>query len=379
MSLMKKRMIWMFLGVGLLFGGLLGYQAFSAHMMKAQLASNMRPPATVTAMPATYQDWQPSLHAIGSLRAVHGVDISTEVAGQVSHVYVHSGQMVRRGDLLVELNHTDEDARLRALQADARLAEISYRRDKAQLAARAISQARFDASAATYQHSRAAVSEQRALIAKKRITAPFAGRLGIVALNPGQYLNPADTVTTLQDTTALFVDFHLPQKDINGIAVGQRIRVRSDAWPGRGFAGVITAISAAVDPATRNVRIEGRIENSDGLLYPGMFVSLVVEHGEKQRYLTLPQTALAYNAYGVTVFIAVKAAAEKGRGALPVARQVFVKTGPRRGDQVAILSGIKAGDMIVTSGQMKLKNGTPLVIDNHVRPANDPAPTPRER
>ncbi len=379
MSLMKKRMLWMLLGVGLLFGSLAGYQAFSTHMMKKYLASNARPPATVTAMRASYQDWQPSLHAIGSLRAVHGVDISTEVEGQVSRVHVRSGEVVKKGALLVELRHADMAARLSALRADARLAELSYRRDKAQLAARAISQAQFDASAAAIQRSRAAVAEQQALIAKRRITAPFAGRIGIVAVNPGQHLKPGDVIATLQDTKALFVDFHLPQRDVGGIAVGQRIRLRSDARPHRSFTGVISAINPAVDRTTRNVRIEGRIENSEGLLYPGMFVSMDVERGASRRYLTVPQTAIAYNAYGATVFLAVKASSDAGGKETLVARQEFVRTGPTRGDQVAILSGIREGDLIVTSGQMKLKNGTPLVIDNRVQPANDPVPTPQER
>jgi len=351
---------------------------FSAHMMKKYLASNARPPATVTAMQVAYQDWQPKLRSIGSLRAVQGVNISSEVAGQVTRVHVHSGQPVKKGALLVELSHTDDAAQLRSLQADARLADLSYKRDKAQLAAKAISQANFDASSATLERSRAAVAQQKAVIAKKRITAPFAGRMGIISLNPGQYLNPADIITTLQNTEVLFVDFHLPQKNIGKLSSGQRLRIRTDAWPDHVFEGRISAINAAVDPATRNVRIEGRIENSGGLLYPGMFTSVEVDRGEKQRYLTLPQTAISYNAYGATVFIASKASESTKEKPVLVAQQEFIKTGPTRGDQVAILSGIREGDQVVTSGQMKLKNGTPLIIDDRVRPANEMAPAPQE-
>jgi len=376
---MKKRMIIMLIAVGLLFVALEGYHMFGTYMMKKSLAANARPPATVTAIRASYQDWQPSLHAIGTLRAARGVDISSEVEGQVSRVFVHSGQKVGPGDVLVELRHEDDLARLRALKADARLAELRFRRDKAQLAARAVSQAQLDASAAEFRRSQAAVDEQQAMIAKKRIVAPFAGHIGIVAVNPGQHLRPGDVITTLQDTTALLVDFHLPQRDVGNIAVGQRIRVHSDAWPQHPFTGVVSAINPAVDRTTRNVRIEGRIGNSEGLLYPGMFVSLDVERGTSRRYLTVPQTAIAYNAYGATVFLAVKASSDAGGRGVLVARQEFVRTGPTRGDQVAILSGIREGDLIVTSGQMKLKNGTPLVIDNRVQPANDPVPTPQER
>ncbi|MDX8391684.1 MAG: efflux RND transporter periplasmic adaptor subunit [Mariprofundaceae bacterium] len=377
---MRKRMIWMLIAVGLLFGALFGYHMFGTYMMNKYLASNASPPATVTAMAAVYEEWQPMLHAIGSLRAVQGVNISAEVAGQVAGVHVHSGQQVKKGDLLVELNHRDDDAQLTALIADAKLSEISYKRDKAQLAARAISQATFDATSAKFVRSKAAVDQQKALIAKKRISAPFDGRIGIVAVNRGQYLNPADIIGSLQNTAALFVDFYLPQKDVGVLHVGQKFRLSSDAWPDRIFSGEISAVNVTVDVKTRNVRIEGRIDNPEARLFPGMFVSLAVDRGGKQRHLTLPQTAIAYNAYGATVFkaIAEKTAANSKAKAHLIAQQEFVTTGPTRGDQVAILSGVGEGDQIVTSGQMKLKNGTPLIIDNSIQPTNASAPAPQE-
>ncbi|MDQ6997049.1 MAG: efflux RND transporter periplasmic adaptor subunit [Mariprofundus sp.] len=378
-SKMIKRMIWMVLGVGLLFAALFGYHLFGNYMMQKYLSANARPSATVTAMQVRYQDWQPQRKAVGSLRAVQGVNISAEVSGQVSRVHVHSGQIVKKGEVLLELNHADDIASLHALQADAKLAEISFRRDKAQLAARAISHAVFDVSSATLKRTRAAVARQQALIAKKRIVAPFAGHIGIVTINPGQYLNPADEITTLQNIDALFVDFFLPQKDLGGLAVGQSLSVRSDAWPGEVFSGRISAINSVVDTATRNVRIEGRIDQPQGKLAPGMFVKLSVMNGQSKRYLSLPQTAISYNAYGATVFLARKS--KQSTAAKPVleAQQEFVKTGPVRGDQVAVVSGVHKGDLVVTSGLMKLKNGTPLIIDNTVQPANDAAPTPQEQ
>ncbi len=384
MTTMKKRMLVMLIAVGVVFGGIVGYQAFNAYMMQQYFSANAQPPATVTAMQANFQPWQPILRAVGSLRAVQGVQISSEVAGMVSVVHVHSGQRVKAGDMLIELNHADDVAELRSLQADATLAKLNFKRDAGQFAAQAVSQAQFDSSKAALARSLAAVARQKALIAKKRIRAPFAGRLGIVALNPGQYVNPADAITTLQNSDALFVDFYLPQKDIGAVAKAQTIRVVSDAWPGKQFTGKITAISSVVDSSTRNVRIEGRIDNRDGRLYPGMFASVEVESGKAKHYLTLPQTAIAYNAYGATVFIAKRqAAAAKGAVAgekVPLlAQQSFVKLGPTRGDQVAILSGVEEGDWLVTSGQMKLKNGTPLVIDNRVQPANEISPAPQER
>ncbi|MDQ6972301.1 MAG: efflux RND transporter periplasmic adaptor subunit [Mariprofundaceae bacterium] len=375
---MRKRMIWMLLGVGLFFGALFAYQMFGAYMMKKYLASNGRPPATVTAMTVDMQEWQANVRAIGSLRAVQGVNISPEVAGQVVRVAVSSGQRVKQDQLLLELNHADDDAQLASFEADAVLAGIQFERDKAQLAARATSQAVFDASRAALARATAAVSRQKALIAKKRIRAPFAGRLGIMSVNPGQYLHAADVVSSLQNSASLFVDFSLPQKAVGGIKSGQLMHVHSDAWPGQVFEGRITAVNAEVDAATRNVRIEGRIENPGSQLTPGMFVSLTVQRGQVETYLTLPQTAVSYNAYGATVFIAEKASGSTDAKPVLVAQQEFVKLGPTRGDQVAVLSGIKAGDMIVTSGLMKLKNGTPLIIDNHIQPANDVAPQPQE-
>ena len=297
-------------------------------------------------------------------------------------MHVHSGQQVKTGDVLLELNHADELARLQALQADAKLAEISFKRDKAQLAARAISRAVFDSSSASLKRTRAAVLQQQALIAKKIIKAPFAGHLGIVSVNPGQYLNPADVVTTLQNTDALFVDFFMPQKELGGLSIGQTLTLHSDAWPGLHFDGRISAINSAVDAATRNVRIEGRIDQRidqpQGKLHPGMFVKLTVARGAVQRQLTLPQTAISYNTYGATVFIARKSKQGDAKKPQLEAQQEFVTLGDTRGDQVAILSGLKQGDLVVTSGLMKLKNGTPLKINNKVQPANEVAPAPQE-
>ncbi len=380
---MVKRMIWMVFGVGLLFAAIFGYHMFGNYMMKKYLASQGHPPATVTAMTVDYEQWQPQLSAVGSLRAVQGVNISAEVGGQVARVHVHSGQQVKKGDLLLELSHADELARLHALQADAKLAEISFKRDKAQLTAKAISRAVFDTSSASLKRTQAAVLQQQALIAKKMIKAPFAGHLGIVSVNPGQYLNPADVITTLQNTGALFVDFFLPQKELGGLTIGQTLTVRSDAWPELRFNGRISAINSAVDAATRNVRIEGRIDQHidqpQRKLHPGMFVKLTVAKGSEQRYLTLPQTAISYNTYGATVFIARKSKQGDAKNPALEAQQEFVSLGDTRGDQVAILSGLKQGDQVVTSGLMKLTNGTPLIINNKVQPANDVAPAPQEQ
>jgi membrane fusion protein (multidrug efflux system) len=244
----------------------------------------------------------------------------------------------------------------------------------------AISQSDYDTAKADLEEAKANVDMQTALLAKKTIRAPFSGTLGITTMNPGEYINAGETLVTLQQLDPIFLDFDLPQQSLSVVRTGQKVTARLDAYPNRTFEGSITAINPKVDTDTRNVRIEARISNPEHSLVPGMYTRVQVAAGSTQRYLTLPQTAVTFNPYGSTVFLVEKKPAAKA-GGKPVleAKQTFVTTGPTRGDQVAVLKGIKQGDIVVTSGQLKLKNGTPLVIDNSVQPANNPNPTPQEQ
>lgn len=375
---MTKRMIVMLLAVGLLFGGIFGYKAFVAWQMKKSLGAAQLPPVTVTAMKAQVLAWQPQLRAVGSLRAVRGVDVTTELAGLVREVRFRSGDNAGSGQLLVQLNADADVALLHSLEAAADLAATVYARDERQYAVQGVSRATLDADAADLKVKRAQVAQQRALVEKKAIRAPFAGRLGITTVNPGQYLNPGDKIVTLQALDILYGDFYLPQQELSRLALGQGVLITTDAFPGRTFPGRITAINPQVDQATRNVQVEATIANPRQTLVPGMYASFAVRAGTVQRYLTLPQTAVAFNPYGDTVFLVETA----GRGAdgkpRLVVRQTFVTVGPTRGDQVAILTGVKAGDLVVTSGQLKLKNDTPVVVDNRVRPTDEAAPRPAD-
>lgn len=391
---MTKRMFIM-LGCVLLLVAVLAF-GFYLHV-RGLIASAPKPtPQTVSTVKAQMLEWQPQLNGVGTLVAVRGVDVTTEIAGLVRSINFKSGQEVKAGDLLVQLNADADLAQLNALQAAADLSATTLKRDQAQLAAQAVSQALVDNDLADLRSKRALVAQQAALVAKKTIRAPFAGRLGITTVNPGQYLNPGDRIVTLQTIDPIYVDFSLPQSQIGGLAVGQVVNVVTDAFAGELFPGKITAISPKVDPATRNVLIEATIANPQRRLLPGMFARANVDVGEKARYLTLPQTAITYNPYGSTVFVvkpageaqpapdgkaakAVPAKAEAPAASGPVAQQVFVVTGQTRGDQVAILKGIEEGQEIVTSGQLKLKNGTAVAVDNTVQPANSPNPTPQER
>jgi len=375
---MAKRMIIMLLIVGLLIGGIFGYKIFQGRMMK-KLMSIQPPPATVTAIKVEYQPWQPQLKAVGSLRAVRGVDVTCEIAGLVRSLHFKSGDDVKEGQLLVELNADADRAQLQSLEAAAGLAQTTYERDKKQFEVQAVSQATLDTEAADLKSKRAQVDEQQALVDKKTIRAPFDGKLGISTINPGQYLNPGDKIVTLQSLDSQYIDFSLPQQELSRVGIGQTVVVSTDTFPGRTFIGRITTINPKVDPDTRNFQVEALIGNSGHALLPGMFASVEIRAGAVQRYLTLPQTAVSYNPYGDTVFIVTESG--KGPDSKPVlkVRQSFVTLGGNRGDQVAVLTGVKEGETVVTSGQLKLRNGSPVVIDNKVQPANAEAPMPEDQ
>jgi membrane fusion protein (multidrug efflux system) len=273
----------------------------------------------------------------------------------------------------VHLNADSDIATLHSLEAAADLAGTVYARDKIQFEAQAISQAQLDADAADLKNKRAQAAAQAALVEKKTLRAPFDGRLGITTVNPGQYLNTGDKVVTLQELDPVYVDFRLPQEQLAQVHPGLEVRLSLDAFPGETFAGKVTAVDPLVDSGSRNFQAEATVPNPGRRLLPGMFVRVTVLSGAKQSYLTLPQTSITFNPYGSTVFLVVKD--DKGK---LTARQDFVTTGPTRGDQIAVLKGIKEGDQIVTSGQLKLKNGTPLDISTLAQPANAPDPTPQE-
>lgn len=377
---MTKRMVIMLICVGLLLAALVGFNQFRSYMIAKFMASNAAPPSTVSAVVAGYQSWQPQLAAVGSLRAVRGVDVTTEVAGLVREVAFSSGQEAKAGQVLVRLNADSDVALLQSLQAAAELAQTVYTRDKAQYDIKAIAKAQLDADAADLKGKKAQVAQQAALVDKKTIRAPFAGRLGITTINPGQYLNPGDAIVTLQAIDPIYADFYLPQQQLGQLAIGQTIVVDTNAYSGQTFVGKILSVNPRVDSATRNIQIEATVDNHARKLLPGMYANVKIDAGAGQRYLTLPQTAITYNPYGATVFVVKPGAQANARGkALPVAQQVFVTPGPTRGDQVAILKGVEAGMQVVTSGQLKLKNGTPLIINNSVQPADSPNPAPQEQ
>ena len=379
MEPLQRRMIIMLCGVFLLLGLIFAFNQFKMFMLKYFITGMGLPPATVSTMVVATSEWQPKLTSVGNVRAFRGVELSTEIGGSVLTVPIKSGQDVKEGDLLIKLNDASDVAQLKSLKAMADLAKVINERDSQQLAIQAISKNVFDTSAADAKSKLAQVESQTALVAKKNLKAPFSGRVGIVSINPGQYVNSGDKLLTLQTLDPIFVDFNLPQNNAEQIQVGQEVVVTTDAFKDASFTGKITAVSPKVDTNTRNIQVEAKLANPDKKVLPGMFANVNIKVGEQVKLLTLPQTAVTYNPYGSTVFVA-KPTGKKDKQGKPVleAQQVFVTTGATRGDQVAILKGIEEGATVVTSGQLKLKNGTPLLINNTVQPANSPDPKPQE-
>jgi membrane fusion protein (multidrug efflux system) len=337
-------------------------------------------PSTVSTVKISEQAWQPSLSAVGTLRAANGADLAMDVSGLVTEVNLRSGEDVSKGQPLLQLRDGDDVAQLQQLQANAQLSRVTLDRARQQLAAQAISKANFDSADADYKARQAAVAQQKVVVEKKQLRAPFAGRAGIITLSPGAYLSAGTAVVTLQQLDPLLVDFSVPQSELGRLQVGQHVDLTLDAYPGKTFSAELSAISPKVEPNTRNVQVEATVPNHDKGLTPGMFAKVSVDVGSKRQQLTLPQAAIVYNPYGDTVYVVQRAKGkdDKGNANAPTVQQTFVTTGETRGDQVAILKGLKAGTEVVTSGQMKLKNGAPIKVDNSVQPAAAAHPTPQE-
>jgi len=376
---MTKRMFIMLILVAVVFGGVFGFKAWTGYMMGKKMAARGMPPQTVSTLQAGYQEWQPKLEAVGSLRAVRGVDISPEVPGIVARIHFKQGQDVKKGTLLLELDASSDTARLQSLKAAAELARITYRRDLAQFRVKAVSKQTVDTDEANLKQAIANAAEQQAMVNKKFIHAPFSGRLGIRQVDIGQYLKTGTAVVTLQALEPIYLDFFLPQQVLNAIKVGQKVIARTNTWPDRMFRGSISVVNPQVESSTRNVRVRATLENRDHSLLPGMYVTVNIVSGLSQRYITLPQTAITYNPYGNMVYLAEKKGEDKEGRPQRTARSVFVTTGAERGDQVAIIKGIKEGDIVITAGQMKLRNGSPILVNNAIQPSFDANPQPEDQ
>jgi membrane fusion protein (multidrug efflux system) len=356
----------------------LGYfkvQQFMGFAAMAKAGFFKSPPIAVTTTVASQSEWQPTLDTIGTVTAINGVTVSTDLAGIVDKIAFTSGTVVKAGDLLVHLNTDQEQAQLEQAQAQLSLAQLTLNRDRDLLAKRTISQQDYDTAEATYRQNQASVDQFRALIARKTLRAPFDGVIGIRQVNLGQYLNTGDAVVSLQSFDPIYVNFTLPQQDLSKLAVGQQVDIRLDAYADAVFPGQINAVNSMVDQATRNVQVQATLQNGEQKLRPGMFAKVSVILPQRERVIALPVSSVHYAPYGDSVFVVGDDKDEDGKPIKSVKEQ-FVKLGTARGDLVAVVSGVKPGDEVVTSGVFRLKSGAAIIINNKVQPNSEASPTP---
>jgi membrane fusion protein (multidrug efflux system) len=374
---MAKRMIITLGAVVFLIGALAFVKFQQIQAAVAQAASFQPPPTAVTTIVAKKENWSSSLKSIGSVVAVQGVTVSADLPGIVSRISFDSGRQVQVGQILVQLDTRQEQAQLEAVQAQRNLARINYDRMKSLVDAGAIPRADYDKALAEKAETEARVGEIRATIERKTIRAPFSGALGIRQVNLGQYLSGGTAIVPLQSLNPIYVDFGVPQQAATQVRVGQTVRITATELKGAEFTGRVTAIDSVVDEATRNVRVQATLSNPKAKLRPGMFVEAELSFGASQDVITLPTSAVSYAPYGDSVYVVADLKDDKGHAYRGV-RQQFVKIDRSRGDQVAILSGIKPGEEVVTSGTFKLRNGAAVTINNKVQPSNNPAPRPED-
>jgi membrane fusion protein (multidrug efflux system) len=372
---MTKRMTGMIVAVILVIAAIAAWKIITVRALIAKMSAMKPAPVAVSTAKATEETWQPRLHAVGSFVSVQGVILSNELDGTVTKIAFESGALVKEGDLLVQLDISSEEAQLASAEASSQLAQINLKRAQELRTKDTNSQADLDASAAQARQNAASVDQIRAIIAKKTLRAPFSGRLGIRQINVGQFIKGGTAIVPLQAMDPLYVNFSLPQQEVTDLQVGQSVNVTVDAYPGVVFEGKINAINSRVDDATRNVQVQATVANADERIKPGMFATVDVVLPHQQQFVTLPLAAITYNPYGNSIYVVEdKGKDEAGHPELTV-RQQFVELGDRRGDQVAVLKGVQAGEEVVTAGQLKLRNGAAVQVNNDVPVDNNPAPS----
>ncbi|MBL9214630.1 MAG: efflux RND transporter periplasmic adaptor subunit [Opitutaceae bacterium] len=369
---MKTRIVLTLIVALAVLGGIFGYKSYQISQQNAARAARKPAPAMVTTAVAVQETWQSRLGAVGTIQSHQGVTVRSEIEGRIVRIAFDSGARVQPGDVLVELDTATEAAQLQSRQASAALSTANLARARDLNRNNTNTQADLDTAEATAAQAAAAIEETKAALAKKRIVAPFAGRLGIRQVNLGQFLNKGDPVVSLEAIHQVYADFTLPQQDITHLKPGLPVKVNVDAYPDRAFAGTVEAIDPRLNDTTRNVRIRAALANPDELLRPGMFARVDVLLPEERQVVVLPGTAIVYSPYGDSVYVAVE---DKG---VLTAQQRWVKVGASRGDQIAVLEGVQPGETVVTGGQTKLRPGSPIAVNNTVVPANSPTPKPAE-
>src|SRR5216110_1304142 len=355
--------------VGIAIGLLIVILVFAFGIKALQIGKMMStpmvmPPTTVSSVTVKEEDWAPTLSAVGSISAVQGAVVSSELGGVVSQIAFENGGTAKKGDLLVQLDASAEEALLRAAEAEAELARQDLERTRGLASQKVVSKAELDAAESKFRRLMAVVDEMRSNIRKKTIVAPFDGQLGIRQVNVGQMINAGQQVVSLQSLDPVFVDFALPQQHLQNLPAGLEARARTDGLSVREFVGKLTAINSTVDTATRNVMVQATLENPDHALRPGMFIKIEIVLPEKHKALVIPGSAISYAPYGDSVFVIEKQKDNKTGKESQVLRQQFVRVGEARGDFVSITTGLKAGETVVGTGVFKLRNGMAVAINN---------------
>lgn len=353
-------------------GAIFGYKFIQLRAAKAAAAARKPAPAAVTTAKTTRQQWAMTLGSVGTLQSHQGITVRSEIEGRIINVPFESGTRVKAGDVLVEMDTATEAAQLRSYEATARLAELNLQRARDLRQTSANTQADLDASEAASLQARANIEATKATLAKKRIVAPFDGRIGIRQVSIGQFLNKGDALATLEAVDPIYADFALPQQNIAQLAVGLPVKVTVDAFADRQFDGKIEAIDPRITDTTRSLRIRATLANQDEVLHPGMFARVDVVLPGDNSVIVLPATAVIYSPYGDSVYVVAT------KDGATIAAQRWVKVGPKRGDLISILEGLQDGDEVVTIGQSKLRPGSLLKVNNQVVPGSDVAPKPAE-
>jgi membrane fusion protein, multidrug efflux system len=374
---MAKRMLLMLLAMAVFIAaiGIFKYQKIQA--ATSQSASYQPPPEAVTTIVAKQEPWEQTLGSIGTVSAINGVTVTADLPGVVEEIRFESGRAIKSGEVLIKLDSRQENAQLTAAEAQRDLDDLNLERSRGLLAQGITSQAEYDRAVAEAKQAAARVGEIRATIQRKVIRAPFSGILGIRLVNLGQYLQGGDPIVPLQSLDPIHVDFGVPQENLANVAVSQSVRVYPEGDTSAAAEGKISAIDSLVDSATRNVHVQATFANGEGRLHPGMFVKVSVILPAQESVVTLPSSAIRYAPYGNSVFIVEDIKDPKGASYRGV-RQEFVKLGSERGDQIAILSGVKPGEEVVTSGVFKLRNKAAVLINNEIQPGNNPSPKPED-
>ena len=375
---MIKRMILMLAVVLAVVAGLGFIKYRQIHTAIAQNASFAPPPTAVTTIVAKREIWPSTLNVIGTAAAIQGVTVSADLPGTVEKINFESGKAVKAGDVLVELDTRQERAQLAAAEADRDLARINYGRQQQLVNEGVVARNEYDNALAQQKSTEAKVGEIRATIDRKTIRAPFSGILGIRQVNLGQYLAAGQAIVSLQSLNPIYVNFGIPQQETAKVQVGRSLKVTSDELPGVNFAGHVTAIDSVVNETTRNIQVQATLSNPGGKLRPGMFVQVDVGVGSDRPVISLPASAIVYAPYGDSVYVVTDMQDDKTHKSYKGVRQQFIKVEGSRGDQVAVVSGLKPGEEIVSSGGFKLRNGSAVQVNNSVQPSNNPKPKPEE-